>query len=172
MDISPAENRMYPDLSLGRDLQTVYDKLTDKQRNFVHEYLVDLNGTQSAIRAGYPKKSAHITASNLLRHAKVWAILEYALDLRAERCSRTAEDVEGEYWSLYREARSCGNHSVARACLKDLGEYLSMFIRMTANVDGPELTERLKAGRQRMNRNHPMMAKAHKRGEKGNGSAH
>lgn len=33
-------------------------KLTAKQRRFVQEYLIDLNATQAAIRAGYSKKSA------------------------------------------------------------------------------------------------------------------
>jgi phage terminase small subunit len=33
-------------------------KLTAKQRRFVQEYLIDLNATQAAIRAGYSKNSA------------------------------------------------------------------------------------------------------------------
>lgn len=35
------------------------DKLTTKQRRFCEEYMVDFNATQSAIRSGYSKKSAH-----------------------------------------------------------------------------------------------------------------
>ena len=38
---------------------------------FILEYLKDRNGTQAAIRAGYAPKSAHVTASRLLRDAKV-----------------------------------------------------------------------------------------------------
>lgn len=34
-------------------------KLTPKQQNFVNEYLIDLNATQAAKRAGYSKKTAH-----------------------------------------------------------------------------------------------------------------
>ena len=41
--------------------------LTAKQARFVEEYLVDLNGTQAAIRAGYSPKTAAATASRLLR---------------------------------------------------------------------------------------------------------
>lgn len=33
-------------------------RLTDKQRRFVSEYLIDLNATQAAIRAGYSEKTA------------------------------------------------------------------------------------------------------------------
>ena len=41
-------------------------KLTDKQRRFVEEYLIDLNATQAAIRAGYSVKTAkEIAAQNL-----------------------------------------------------------------------------------------------------------
>ena len=45
--------------------------LTDKQKRFCEEYLIDLNATQAAIRAGYSPKSAEQTASRLLRNVKV-----------------------------------------------------------------------------------------------------
>ena len=40
--------------------------LTAKQKRFIEEYLIDLNGTQAAIRAGYSKKTAQeISSENL-----------------------------------------------------------------------------------------------------------
>lgn len=45
--------------------------LTDKQKRFCDEYLIDLNATQAAIRAGYSPKTAEQTASRLLRNVKV-----------------------------------------------------------------------------------------------------
>lgn len=45
-------------------------KLTDKQERFVKEYLVDLNATQAAIRAGYSKKNADVIGPELL--GKTW----------------------------------------------------------------------------------------------------
>lgn len=45
--------------------------LTDKQKRFCEEYLIDLNATQAAIRAGYSPKTAEQTASRLLRNVKV-----------------------------------------------------------------------------------------------------
>lgn len=43
-------------------------KLTEKQRLFVHEYLIDLNATQAAIRAGYSEKTAkEIGCENLTK---------------------------------------------------------------------------------------------------------
>ena len=44
------------------------DGLTEKQKRFCDEYLVDLNGTQAAIRAGYSEKTARtIAAENLTK---------------------------------------------------------------------------------------------------------
>lgn len=40
--------------------------LTDKQEMFCREYLIDLNATQAAIRAGYSAKTANRTASENL----------------------------------------------------------------------------------------------------------
>ena len=45
--------------------------LTDKQRRFVQEYLVDLNATQAAIRAGYSKGTAQQQSSRLLLNVVV-----------------------------------------------------------------------------------------------------
>ena len=42
--------------------------LTEKQKRFANEYLIDLNATQAAIRAGYSKKTAQqIASENLLK---------------------------------------------------------------------------------------------------------
>lgn len=49
--------------------------LTAKQQRFVDEYLIDLNATQAAIRAGYSPKTADQQASRLLTNVKVRAYL-------------------------------------------------------------------------------------------------
>jgi phage terminase small subunit len=46
-------------------------QLTAKQKKFADEYLIDLNATQAAIRAGYAPKSAFVTGSKLLSNSKV-----------------------------------------------------------------------------------------------------
>ena len=61
-------------------------KLTEKQQRFVEEYLIDLNATQAAIRAGYSVKTAEQTASRMLSFVKVQSEIEKAL---AERSRRT-----------------------------------------------------------------------------------
>ena len=68
-------------------------KLTNKQALFVREYLVDLNATQAAMRAGYSKKTAHrIGAENMQKHAVTSAIQKH-MDKRAEKIDITSEYV-------------------------------------------------------------------------------
>lgn len=56
-----------------------HEGLTDKQRTFVEEYLVDLNGTQAAIRAGYSPDSARSIASENLTKPNIAEAVDKAL---------------------------------------------------------------------------------------------
>ena len=68
-------------------------KLTDKQRRFVDEYLVDLNGTKAAIRAGYSEKNADKIGSQLLGKSGVRAAIVAAQAERSARVSVSADYV-------------------------------------------------------------------------------
>jgi phage terminase small subunit len=61
--------------------------LTSKQKRFVQEYLIDLNATQAAIRAGYSAKTASSQGERLLRNVEVAAAL-------AERQGKIAAKLE------------------------------------------------------------------------------
>jgi phage terminase small subunit len=61
------------------------DKLTDKQRLFVKEYLVDLNATQAAIRAGYSENTATAIGHENLRKPNIQEALELAFKERGEK---------------------------------------------------------------------------------------
>lgn len=61
-------------------------KLTEKQQRFVEEYLIDLNGTQAAIRAGYSARTANEQASRLLANVSVQQAVSERM---AERSKRT-----------------------------------------------------------------------------------
>lgn len=50
--------------------------LTDKQKKFCKEYVIDYNGTQAAIRAGYSEKTAKVQACQLLREEKILTIIK------------------------------------------------------------------------------------------------
>lgn len=67
--------------------------LSTKQARFVAEYLIDLNGKQAAIRAGYAPGSAEVTASRLLRQAKVASEIAKAEEDRAKRTGITQDRV-------------------------------------------------------------------------------
>lgn len=69
------------------------EKLTKKQAAFVKEYLIDLNATQAAIRAGYSKKTAGITGHENLNKPKIAAKIEKAMSKRAKRTEITQDEV-------------------------------------------------------------------------------
>lgn len=71
-------------------------KLTVKQKVFVAEYLIDLNATQAAIRAGYSKKTAEVTGSRLLSNVKVQSAIQNAMNNREKRTEITADKVLNE----------------------------------------------------------------------------
>jgi len=64
-------------------------KLTDKQQRFVEEYLIDLNATQAAIRAGYSEKTADRIGPQLLVKTCVAEAINAA---KSERSQKTAID--------------------------------------------------------------------------------
>ena len=60
--------------------------MTAKQQRFCDEYLIDLNATQAAIRAGYSAKNADKIGSELLGKTRV---AEYIAERKADRVART-----------------------------------------------------------------------------------
>ena len=69
--------------------------MTEKQKKFVDEYLIDLNATQAAIRAGYSKDSARaIGAENLTKPYIQQAIEERVEQLHNERSADAQEIIE------------------------------------------------------------------------------
>jgi len=68
-------------------------KLSAKQQLFVTEYLVDLNATQAAIRAGYSAKWAGFNADKQLKNTKIQEAIAEALAKRSERTEIKADAV-------------------------------------------------------------------------------
>jgi len=68
-------------------------RLTQKQRHFVQEYLVDLNATQAAIRAGYSERTAHVQGPRLLGNVRVQVAIQEALKKREQRTEITQDRV-------------------------------------------------------------------------------
>lgn len=55
-------------------------KLTERQRRFCEEYLIDGNASQAAIRAGYSKRNSTVVSTTLMKNPRVQAHLKELLD--------------------------------------------------------------------------------------------
>jgi len=67
--------------------------MNPKRERFVDEYLVDLNATQAAIRAGYSPKCAEVQGTRLLRDARVKAAVRIGKGEALERVNLKADRV-------------------------------------------------------------------------------
>lgn len=67
--------------------------ITAKQKRFVDEYLVDLNATQAAIRAGYSKKTAQEQSARLLSNVMVQQRVQDQMKAREQRTGITQDRV-------------------------------------------------------------------------------
>lgn len=74
--------------------------LTPKQRYFCEEYLVDLNATQAAIRAGYSEKTARQTGQENLSKPDIQAYIAEGMAKRSARTEITVDRVLKEFGRL------------------------------------------------------------------------
>jgi len=116
-------------------------KLTVKQHAFVEQYLIDLNGTRAAIRAGYSQKTAQEQASRLLSNAMVQDAVALAMKTKAERNALTQDLViQGLLTEAQREGEGT-SHSARITAWAHLGKHLGMFADKAAggrSADGLE----------------------------------
>ncbi len=99
--------------------------LTKKQKMFVAEYLVDLNATQAAIRAGYSEKNAGKIGPELLGKTRISEAIQEQMDARENRTLITADKVLEE---------------LAKIGFSNLADYIQVQRDGTAYVDLSELT--------------------------------
>ena len=101
----------------------VMPKLTEKQKRFCEEYLIDLNATQAAIRAGYknPEIGRQIITKN-----NVSEYLNSLMKKRSENTGVTAEKVVKELESIaFTKTEITGKEKIK--ALELLGKHLGMF---------------------------------------------
>lgn len=67
--------------------------LNEKQKQFCNEYLIDFNGTQAAIRAGYSEKTANRIASENLSKLDIQQYLKELIENRNERVKISQDEV-------------------------------------------------------------------------------
>jgi phage terminase small subunit len=71
-------------------------RLTAKQKRFANEYIIDLNATQAAIRAGYTSKYANTNANKLLQNTTLAEYIQGLMDERSRRTLVTQDKVVNE----------------------------------------------------------------------------
>lgn len=112
-------------------------KLTGKQARFVEEYLIDLNATQAAIRAGY--KSGDIGRQIITKTHVLEAIEQAQAKLSEETLVTQKMVIEG----LLSEAKLSGegsSHSARVSAWAHLGKHLGMFVEKVESKNKTELT--------------------------------
>ncbi len=137
--------------------------LSERQKRFVEEYLVDLNATQAAIRAGYSPKSVKQNASRTLKNPLVQAAIDHAKAARSQRLQVDADyvlkgavelfercmqrspvaDADGEYKF---------QHTGAGKALEIIGRHVSVQAfkeKVEMSIEN-ELVDRLMRGRKRL----------------------
>ena len=116
--------------------------LTPKQARFVEEYLIDLNATAAAKRAGYSERTAYAQGQRLLKHVEVAAAVQKAQEARSERTKINQDWVIERLVGVYEasmEARPvCDkngeekgftfNPTAANRALELIGKHKGMFI--------------------------------------------
>lgn len=103
--------------------------LSVRQQMFVREYLIDLNATQAAIRAGYSKKTAGSQGERLLNRSDIKAIVQKKMDERATRVDITADRVLEE---------------IAKLAFSNINDFVdwsdgAVSIRASAGIDNKKL---------------------------------
>lgn len=122
-------------------------ELTDKQARFCEEYLIDLNATQAAIRAGYSEKTANEQGARLLANVSVQ---EKIAELKAERAKRTEMTQDSVIQELAAVARAevKGVRAVDKLkALELLGKHLGMFVERY-EVNAAEIEKRIAEARE------------------------
>ena len=125
--------------------------LTPRQARFVKEYLVDMNGTQAAIRAGYSARTAAAQAVRLLINVKVKAAVEAGAAKQHAQLDLTAQKVLTELLGVGYAEVATSNIKVGDKlrALELLAKHLGLLteqVNVTLVADRDRLLE---AGRQR-----------------------
>ena len=116
------------------------DDLTDKQKKFIEEYLIDMNGTR-AYRAAYPSvkndESAGAAACRLLKNVKVKKVVDPILESLSSDRVATLEEVLAYLTSVMR-----GESTAEVVVVEGLGDGCSEARRLKKS---PDEKEKLKA---------------------------
>jgi phage terminase small subunit len=144
--------------------------LNDKQERFCQEYVIDLNATQAAIRAGYSEKTSYSIGQRLLKKAEIIAHIEKLKKEIAEKNKLSAEWVIQELKEVHKRCMQAepvmkwdyGKKQMvetgeyvfdskgANRALELMGKHISMFTEKLEVKDTTDYASKLKAARERV----------------------
>jgi len=114
-------------------------KLTEKQKRFCEEYLVDLNATQAAVRAGYSPKTAGRIAGENLKKLEIQNYISELMQKRSERTRITADNVLKELQKVaFSDIKVSGREKLK--ALELIGKHLGIFDGQNQESDDKQLT--------------------------------
>ena len=121
--------------------------LTDKQKMFCKEYLIDLNATQACIRAGYSKKTAKVIGSQNLSKLNIQEEITKLMKKREDKVELTAEKVLKDIERVREKAEDSDQYNVSLKASELQGKHLAMFTekqKIEGEVMMPIVNVRLK----------------------------
>ena len=114
-------------------------KLTPKQRRFADGYLIDLNATQSAIRAGYSKKTARSIGDENLTKPDIKKYLQASMKKRQERTETDADYVLNRLVDI--DQMDLLDIMEEDGTLKDISQWPKVWRQFISGIDVLELFE-------------------------------
>ena len=102
-------------------------KLTAKQQSFCEEYMIDLNATQAAIRAGYSENAARQQGAENMAKPVILEIIQELMAKRSEKVGVDAEWVLKGIESLTDELRGSEAPKDAYKGYELMGRHLKLF---------------------------------------------
>ncbi len=114
-----------------------------RRQHFVREYLIDFNGAQAYIRAGYSEQGAAQGAERLLRDVDVAAAVGSAVMQVAERSRLSVDWVIEQLTATYEHALDARQYATAHAALVSLGKHLGMWPNKISVYDYRETAQRV-----------------------------
>ena len=98
-------------------------KLNAKQKLFCQEYIVDLNATQAAIRAGYSEKTACAIGTENLRKPNIAEFIQQLADERSKRVEVDADWVLAQAVDMFKTCKELGELNPAKGFLELAGKH-------------------------------------------------
>lgn len=123
--------------------------MTPKQKRFVEEYLIDLNATKAAKRAGYSAKTAGQIGDNLLKRPEIEEAVAEALEAQSKRTLISADQVLLDIQAVGDDAWRAEDYTNALKSRELLGKRYKLFTDRVEVQNTVPRAERLQAARDR-----------------------